>query len=60
MPSGVEWAFRFASEVSRNPAAAVPRWKSLSGRKAAGCIPIYAPEEVLHAAGMLPVTLWGN
>ncbi|HJX73612.1 MAG TPA: 2-hydroxyacyl-CoA dehydratase family protein [Candidatus Deferrimicrobiaceae bacterium] len=60
MPSGVEWAFRFASEVSRNPAAAVSRWKSLSGRKAAGCIPIYAPEEVLHAAGMLPVTLWGN
>src|SRR4030066_225676 len=46
MPSGVEWAFRFASEVSRNPAAAVSRWKSLSGRKAAG--------------GILPVTLWGN
>jgi benzoyl-CoA reductase/2-hydroxyglutaryl-CoA dehydratase subunit BcrC/BadD/HgdB len=60
MSSGVEWAFRFASEVSRNPAATVSRWKSLSGRKAAGCIPIYAPEEVLHAAGMLPVTLWGN
>src|SRR3990172_746194 len=60
MPSGAEWAFRFASEVSRNPAAAVSRWKSLSGRQAAGCIPIYSPEEVLHAAGMLPVTLWGN
>jgi benzoyl-CoA reductase/2-hydroxyglutaryl-CoA dehydratase subunit BcrC/BadD/HgdB len=60
VPSGVEWAFRFASEVCRNPAAAVSRWRSLSGRKAAGCIPIYVPEEVLHAAGMLPVTIWGN
>jgi len=60
MPSGVEWAFRFASETCRSPVAAVSRWKWLSGRKAAGCIPIYVPEEVLHAAGMLPVTIWGN
>ena len=60
MPSGVEWAFRFTSEVCRDPAAAVSRWRSLSGRKAAGCIPIHVPEEVLHAAGMLPVTIWGN
>ena len=60
MSSGVEWAFRFASEVCRDPVAAVSRWRSLSGRKAAGCIPIHVPEEVLHAAGMLPVTIWGN
>lgn len=60
MPSGVEWTFRFASEVCRNPAAAVSRWKAASGRKTAGCIPIYVPEEILHAAGMLPVTVWGN
>lgn len=60
MSSGVAWAFRFASEVCRDPAAAVSRWRSLSGRKAAGCIPIHVPEEVLHAAGMLPVTIWGN
>lgn len=60
MPSGVEWVFRFASEVCRNPAAAVSRWKMMSGRKAAGCIPIYVPGEVLHAAGLLPVTIWGN
>jgi benzoyl-CoA reductase/2-hydroxyglutaryl-CoA dehydratase subunit BcrC/BadD/HgdB len=60
MPSGVDWAFRFASEIHRNPTAAVSRWKSLSGRKAAGCVPIHLPEEILHAAGMLPVTIWGN
>ena len=60
MPSGEERPFRFALEVCRNPAGAVSRWKSVSGRKAAGCIPIYVPEEILHAAGMLPVTIWGN
>ena len=60
MSSGAQWAFRFASEVCRDPAAAVSRWRSLSGRKAAGCIPIHVPEEVLHASGMLPVTIWGN
>ncbi|NNF83633.1 MAG: 2-hydroxyacyl-CoA dehydratase [Deltaproteobacteria bacterium] len=56
----MEWAFRIASEVCRNPSAAVSRWKMLTGRKAVGCIPIYVPEEVLHAAGILPVTIWGN
>lgn len=60
MPSGGEWAFRFASEVCRNPAMAVSRWKAASGRKVAGCIPIGVPEEIVHAAGMLPVTVWGN
>lgn len=60
MPLGAEQACRYASEVCRNPAAAVSRWKMMSGRKAGGCLPVYVPEEVLHAAGMLPVTIWGN
>ncbi len=56
----MDWAFRFASEIRRNPTASISRWKTLSGRKAAGCVPIYLPEEILHATGMLPVTVWGN
>lgn len=60
MFSGGEWAFRFASEVCRSPAKAVSRWKTASGRKVGGCIPIHVPEEILHAAGMLPLTVWGN
>jgi len=60
MPSGGEWAFRFASEVCRSPATTVSRWKAASGRKVTGCLPIYVPEEILHAAGMLPVTVWGD
>lgn len=60
MPSGAEWEFRLAAEACRDPETAIFRWKSLSGRKAAGCIPFHMPEEILHAAGMLPVTVWGN
>jgi benzoyl-CoA reductase/2-hydroxyglutaryl-CoA dehydratase subunit BcrC/BadD/HgdB len=53
-------AVRQAAAVRDDPTGALRRWKALSGRKAIGCFPLYIPEEVLHAAGMLPVTLWGD
>ncbi len=53
-------AVRYAAAVRDDPAGAVRRWKALSGRKVVGCFPLYIPEEVLCAAGMLPVTLWGD
>jgi len=53
-------AVRYAAAIRDDPAGAVRRWKALSGRKAVGCFPLYIPEEVLCAAGMLPVTLWGD
>lgn len=43
-----------------DPARAVSRWRSLSEGKAAGCLPLFIPEEILHAAGMLPVTVFGD
>ncbi len=58
-PSADE-AIRYAGAVRGDPSAAVRRWKALSGRKAVGCFPLYIPEEVLCASGMLPVTLWGD
>ena len=30
------------------------------GRKATGFLPVYAPKEIIHAAGMLPVGIHGN
>ncbi|MGE5188705.1 MAG: 2-hydroxyacyl-CoA dehydratase subunit D [Gemmatimonadota bacterium] len=59
-PLSADEALRYAAAVRDDPAGAVRRWKALSGRKAVGCFPLYLPEEVLHAAGMLPVTLWGD
>lgn len=34
--------------------------KAARGIKVIGCLPMYFPEEIIHAAGMLPVTLFGS
>jgi benzoyl-CoA reductase subunit C len=40
---------------------AVKQWKAaLPGRKAIGYMPIYVPREIIHAAGMLPVGIFGG
>ncbi len=35
-------------------------WKAEKGGKIIGCLPMYFPEEFVHAAGMLPVALFGD
>lgn len=30
------------------------------GKKVVGCLPIYCPEELIYAAGMLPFGIWGS
>jgi benzoyl-CoA reductase subunit C len=40
---------------------AVKAWKAAQpGRKAIGYMPIYVPREIVHAAGMLPVGIFGG
>jgi benzoyl-CoA reductase subunit C len=40
---------------------AVRDWKAAApGRKAIGYLPIYVPREIIHAAGMLPVGIFGG
>src|SRR5574339_761181 len=40
---------------------AVKQWKAEKpGRKAIGYMPIYVPREIVHAAGMLPVGIFGG
>jgi len=40
---------------------AVKEWKAaVPGRKAIGYMPIYVPREIVHAAGMLPVGIFGG
>jgi benzoyl-CoA reductase subunit C len=40
---------------------AVKQWKAAApGRKAIGYLPIYVPREIIHAAGMLPVGVFGG
>ncbi len=48
-------------EYCTQPYDRAMEWKHAApGRKIIGCIPMYFPEEILHAAGGLPVTLFGS
>jgi bcr-type benzoyl-CoA reductase subunit C len=47
-------------ETSRHPEEAVIREMKDTGKKVVGCFPIYTPEEIIYAAGLLPVGLWGG
>ena len=47
-------------DISRNPGASVRKAMDETGKKAVGCFPIYAPEEIVYAAGALPVGMWGG
>ncbi len=47
-------------QAAEHPAAVVGEFKDMTGRPAIGCAPEYCPEEIVYAAGMLPVGLWGG
>jgi benzoyl-CoA reductase subunit C len=47
--------------ASRLPGAAAERWKAdHPGGRAVACYPVWAPAEVLHAGGLLPLALLGG
>ena len=46
--------------IAENPREAVAAYLSKTGSKAVGVAPVYTPEELVHAAGMLPVGIWGG
>jgi len=43
-----------------NPRQAVKDYKEKTGKGVIGCFPVYCPEEIVHAAGMLPIGIWGG
>jgi benzoyl-CoA reductase/2-hydroxyglutaryl-CoA dehydratase subunit BcrC/BadD/HgdB len=51
---------RELEDAAAHPRQAVLRAMRETGRRAVGCFPIYAPEEIVHAAGLLPVGMWGG
>ncbi len=46
------------SEVAGNPYESILQYKETTGKKVIGCFPMDIPEEIIHAAGMLPVVMW--
>ncbi|WP_052219623.1 2-hydroxyacyl-CoA dehydratase subunit D, partial [Clostridium homopropionicum] len=48
------------TSISNNPIKAMEDFKKETGKGAVGVMPYYAPEELIHAAGFLPVGIWGG
>jgi benzoyl-CoA reductase subunit C len=48
------------AEVVRSPQESLVRWKEENKKKIIGVFPMDIPEEIIHAAGMLPVVMWEN
>lgn len=47
-------------EQARHPARTVKAACQATGKPAVGCFPLFVPEELVYAAGFLPVGLWGG
>ncbi len=45
------------ADVAANPQKWLKQWKEKTGKKIVGCFPMYIPEEIVHAAGMLPIVM---
>lgn len=46
-------------EACENPRARMEHYLK-QGKKIIGCFPVYTPEELIHASGMIPMGLWGG
>ena len=53
----MEQIFSRFKEIADQPYGYLRKWKEQNGKKIIGCLPMYVPEEIIHAAGMLPVVL---
>ena len=51
---------RELESIGQNPEKSIRASMKETRKKAAGCFYIYTPEELVYAAGMLPVGMWGG
>lgn len=56
----IQGIFDQMQDYVRNPKQTIQNYVNKTGNKAIGCFPVYCPEEIVHAAGMLPVGVWGG
>ena len=57
--SKVETILSQLKDIAANPKKALDDYKAETGKGAVGIMPIYAPEELVHATGYLPMGIWG-
>lgn len=58
--SSAEAILKVFADITSAPRDHLVHWKEQSGKKVVGCFPMDIPEELIHAAGMLPAVLWEN
>ena len=46
--------------IAANPKKAMEDYKAETGKGAVGMVPVYTPEEIVYAAGRLPIGCWGG
>jgi benzoyl-CoA reductase subunit C len=44
--------------IAQNPGQYLAQWKESTQKKIIACLPMHFPEEIVHAAGLLPVIIW--
>ena len=47
-------------EAGRHPEQTIRASLAQTGKSAVGCFPLFVPEELVYAAGFLPIGLWGG
>ena len=57
--SALDTALGYLKETASNPRRVLDGYLG-QGRKVVGCFPLYVPEELAHAAGIIPMGLWGG
>lgn len=55
----IEVLLKDFAEVSAHPYRQIKEYKA-QGKKVIGVLPYYAPEELVYAAGMVPMGIWGS
>ncbi|MCY6355550.1 2-hydroxyacyl-CoA dehydratase subunit D [Clostridium sp. ZS2-4] len=58
--SRIENIINELSVIASNPRKVMEDYKAETGKGAVGVMPVYAPEELIHAAGFLPIGIWGG
>ncbi len=58
--SRIDELLDFLAEKGKHPRATILEEVQRTGRRPVGCMPIYAPDEIVYAGGFLPVGLWGG
>ena len=46
--------------IAANPRKAMEDYKAATGKGAVGMVPVYTPDELVYAAGRLPIGCWGG